>query len=51
MSIAPGQTLLHYRLIEKIGAGGMGEVWKTVDTTLRLAAKRNSGRRPARSLA
>ena len=34
MPIEPGQQLLHYRLIEKIGEGGMGAVWKATDTTL-----------------
>jgi Tol biopolymer transport system component len=32
--IAAGTSLLHYRVVEKIGEGGMGAVWKATDATL-----------------
>jgi len=33
-SLVPGRELSQYRLLEQIGQGGMGVVWRATDTTL-----------------
>ena len=42
MTLQSGQLLAHYRLVEKIGEGGTGLVWKPEDTKLSRAGGRDA---------
>ena len=39
MSVKPGERIGPYEVREKIGAGGMGEVWKGYDPALKREAQ------------
>ena len=48
MPIEPGQRMLHYEIVEKIGEDGMGIVWSARDTKLERQINKRLIRRPFR---